>query len=344
MRAGRSMAQTRGRGRRALVRIAVLLTTPILNLVATKPIAIGVWWLSERANCMHFEGRRALRRLARRAAREGRPVIFATNHVSMFDDPVVPMALYRTGSRSALELLVLGALVALWWALPETAGWPAAGGAVVAAWATGIALLGARKTWWSLGDLVNFSGATALRARLESGRERPFSSRRLALLALADPAIYFFMRSGVVRTVFVDRRAGEEAKHARTRAVEETVEIAARPEPIWIFFEGGRAEVPGAIGPARRGLGDVVLALRARGLDPLVVAVHHRGLERVIPRDSRRWIATGHRLDVAWAECGADLTANAGPDEGDPQVVANRVRARVAELAPVKLRGGDGSA
>ena len=55
---------------------------------------------------MRFRERGELHRRVRRAVRAGRPVLFASNHVSMFDDPVVPMALFRTGSRAAAELAV----------------------------------------------------------------------------------------------------------------------------------------------------------------------------------------------------------------------------------------------
>ena len=60
-----------------------------------KPIAIFVWWLSNRANRIEFQERAELCTLVEVAARGGRPVLFASNHLSMFDDPVLPMALYR---------------------------------------------------------------------------------------------------------------------------------------------------------------------------------------------------------------------------------------------------------
>ena len=310
----------------ALARVAGPVATAILNCLLTKPIAIFAWWLASGANCIEFRERAALRRRVERARREGRPVLFASNHVSMFDDPVVPMALYRTGARAAAELGILVglALAAVW--LPRVFG-PAA-----VVFAVGTAVWGARKTWWSLVDLVNFSGVDGLRGRIEAGRGRPIGAGGRLLLAIADLAIYFFMHSGTVKTVFVDRRAGKEAKQTRARAVEQTIGIAARAEPIWLFFEGGRAKVPGEIGPARRGIGDVVLGLRARGLDPLVVAVHQRGLERVIPRGSRRWLTSGHRIEVCWSEL--DLPA-APAAAGDPQDVADVVREEVIRIGAI---------
>jgi 1-acyl-sn-glycerol-3-phosphate acyltransferase len=311
---------------RALERLA----TAALNWIVTKPIAVHVWWLSSRANTTDFRERPELRARIGAARSAGRPVLFASNHLSMFDDPVVPMALYRTGPRAARDLLVLGGLVLAASLLPAGALASAAiAGAV--AWALGAGLWGAGKDWWSLGDLVNFSGADALRGKLEIRSGRPPGKLASALLALADPTIYYFMRSGAVKTVFVDRRPGEEPKRARARAVEETVDITARAEPVWIFFEGGRAVVPGEIGPARRGIGDVVIGLRARGLEPLVVAVHHRGLELVIPRGSSRWIVPGHRIEVCWSEL-------ALPRSEDAQALADAAREEVVRLAD--LGGG----
>jgi 1-acyl-sn-glycerol-3-phosphate acyltransferase len=302
----------------------------LLDLVVAKPIAIFVWWLSNRANRIDFQDRVALRRRVGEAARTGRPVLFASNHVSMFDDPVLPMELYQTGQRALVELLVLVALLLAGWTVPATVAPPALLRGTALAWTVVIAIFGARKVWWSLGDLVNFSGAAALRGKLELGHERPLSRLGLALLSIADRTIYGFMRSGTVKTVFVDRRPGEEAKRARGRAVVEATELAARGEPLWIFFEGGRAKQPGEIGPARRGIGDIVLALRERGLDPLVIAIHHRGLERVIPRGSKRWLTSGHRIEACWSEC-HHLGGSAGSGS-DAQSIADAVRSRVASL------------
>ena len=166
------------RGQRALVRVARGVTTALLNLTVTKPIAIFVWWLSHRANRIELRERAQLRRRVEMATRAGRPVLFASNHESMFDDPVLPMALYRTGSRALAEVLVAAALIALCWAVPETLLQRTIPCLAAVAWAIGISVFGARKTWWSLGDLANFSGATALRRKLEAGREQPLSRHR----------------------------------------------------------------------------------------------------------------------------------------------------------------------
>jgi hypothetical protein len=259
-------------------------------------------------------------------------VLFASNHVSIFDDPVVPMALFATGRRAALELLgLLAAACAAAWLSPErvpaTPAWLAVGALALAS-----AAGGARKTWWSLGDLVNFSGAGALGSRVAVRRGAPPGPLQRAALAIADPLIRGFMRSPVVKTVFVDRRPGEEAKRARARALDECLAIAERPEPLWVFFEGGRAKLPGVIGPARRGIGELVLLLRARGRDPLVVALHHRGLEGVFPRDTGRFVAGGQRLEVRWARC--ELDAQAAAPRLDAQAIADAVRARVAAVPP----------
>jgi hypothetical protein len=332
--AAATLGEPAGRAARALLRIPASLATAILNLGLTKPIAIFVWWLSSRANRMRFEERAELRRRVQRAVRAGRPVLFASNHVSMFDDPVVPMALFRTGQRAAAEVCVLALLLALCWAVPEEILPPALPRLAALGWAAGIAFFGVRKEWWSLGDLVNFSGADALRGKLASGRDRP----------LADPAIFFFMRSEVVKTVFVDRRDGEAAKSARKRAVALTLEIAARAEPVWIFFEGGRSSDPGEIGAARGGIGAVVLGLWEQGLDPLVVAIHQRGLEQVIPRESNRWLTSGHRIDVCWSECTLDQRDGAAGERRDPQTIADAVRDEVVRLLRSDRSGNEGDA
>ena len=324
--------------REGLLRAISAVVTALLTLFITKGIAIFVWWLSNRANRIDFQDRAKLRRTVEGAVPEGRPVLFASNHVSMFDDPVLPMDLYRTGARAIGEWLVLATLLLLYWTVPASVLPRAVPGIAALGWAAGIAVFGARKVWWSLGDLVNFSGAMALRGKLAIDRERPLSGVRLALLRVADRAIYGFMRSGAVKTVFVDRRAGEEAKRARARAVAEAIDIAARAEPIWIFFEGSRATVPGEIGPARRGIGDIILGLRARGLDPLVVGVRQRGLERVMPRGSKRWITSGHLIEVCWCECRVDLAGPTGGPRSDPQAIADAVREQIAALQPGKPR------
>jgi 1-acyl-sn-glycerol-3-phosphate acyltransferase len=317
-----------GRGRRALVRV----TTALLDLTVTKPIAIFVWWLSHRANRIEFRERAQLLRRVEMATRAGRPVLFASNHESMFDDPVLPMALYRTDSRALAEGLVAAALIVLCVAIPETLLPRTIPCLAALAWAIGISVFGARKAWWSLGDLANFSGAATLRGKLEAGNGRPLSRVRLGLLAVVDPAIFHFMRSGAAKTVFIDRRASDEAKRARARAVEDAIEITARAEPLWIFFEGGRSRVPGEIGPARKGIGEIVLGLRERGLDPLVVAVRHRGLAQVMPRGSSRWFSSGQRIEVQWSECVLEPPGCAAESADDPQSIADSVRSQVVRI------------
>jgi hypothetical protein len=188
--------ESTGRAGQGLLRIPASLSTAILNLSITKPIAIFVWWLSNRANTMRFQERGELHRRVQRAVRAGRPVLFAPNHVSMFDDPIVPMTLFRTGPRAAAELVILALLLALCWAVPDALLPPALPCLAALGWTATIALFGAGKEWWSLGDLISFSGAAALRGKLESGTDRPLSRLHRVLLAVADPAIYFFMRSG----------------------------------------------------------------------------------------------------------------------------------------------------
>ena len=137
---------------------------------------------------------------------------------------------------------------------------------------------------------------------MESSRDRPLSLPARLLLAAFDPVVFFFMRSATVKTVLVDRRPGEEGKRSRIRAAERGIELAAGGEQIWIFFEGGRSRIPDEIRPARGGIGQVVRGLQARGIRPVVIAIHHRGLEQVIPISSRRWLTSGHRIDIRWSE------------------------------------------
>ena len=308
------------------------LVSILLNLIAAKPISIFVWWLHAGANRTTFHGRAELARRVRRARRAGRPVLFASNHLSMFDDPVVPMALFRTGPRAVAELACLVALLSLWWATTPVFVSPPLLVALVAAYLVGTAFLGARKTWWSIGDLINFSGISALRGKMEVGRQRPFSVAMRALLAVADPVIFFFMRSATVKTILVDRRPGEEGRRSRARAVERAIELAAAGGQIWVFFEGGRTREPDEILPARGGIGHLVKGLQGRGIQPLVIAVHHRGLEHVIPMSSRRWLASGHRIDVRWSEFGLQGDAAHGVTTQDSQRIADDIRSAVVRL------------
>jgi 1-acyl-sn-glycerol-3-phosphate acyltransferase len=306
-----------------------VLFSTLLNLVLAKPIAIFVWWLHARANHTTFHGRSELARRVKRARTVGDPVLFASNHLSMFDDPVVPMALFRTGPRAVTELACLVALLLLWHAIPPTVVPPEVMVASLIAYALGIALLGARKTWWSIGDLVNFSGASALRGKMESSRNGPLPHPARALLAALDPVVFFFMRSATVKTVLVDRRPGEEGKRSRARAAERGIELAAGGEQIWIFFEGGRTRMPDEIRPARGGIGQMIQGLQARGIRPVVIAIHHRGLERVIPISSHRWLTSGHRIDIRWSEL--DMEARDATDQ-DTQKIADEIRAAVVRL------------
>ena len=304
----------------------------LLNLLLAKPISIFVWWLHTWANHITFHGRSELARRVKRARRAGDPVLFASNHLSMFDDPVIPMALFRTGPRAAAELSGFAALLLLWRVTPPTIASSEVLVASLIAYALAIALLGARKTWWSIGDLVNFSGASALRGKMESGRDRSLSLPARLLLDVADPVVFFFMRSATVKTVLVDRRPGEEGKRSRIRAAERGIELAAEGEQIWIFFEGGRSRTPDEIRPARGGIGRVVEGLQARGIRPVVIAIHHRGLEHVIPISSRRWLRSGHRIDVRWSEFEVEEKGAREITDQESQKIADRVRADVVRL------------
>jgi 1-acyl-sn-glycerol-3-phosphate acyltransferase len=308
------------------------LVSMLLNLTLAKTISIFVWWLHARVNRTSFHGRAELARLVSRARSAGEPVLFASNHLSMFDDPVVPMALFRTGPRALAELACLALLLVLWWLIPPTLVPHEAFPAAVTAYLAGIALLGARKTWWSIGDLVNFSGATALRGKMEITRDGRLSRPARLLLAVADPVVFFFMRSATVKTLLVDRRSGEEGKRSRARATESAIELAAAGERIWIFFEGGRSRDPDQIRPARGGIGQVVSGLRERGIRPLVIAIHHRGLERVIPISSRRWLTSGHQIDIRWSEYDLDRIDAFDTASGDPQKIADDIRDAVVGL------------
>lgn len=312
-------------------------TTLILNFFVIKPIAIFVWGFSQWANRLHFHDRRELLRRLKRARAEGRPVLVAANHVSWFDDPVIPMALYATGQRAGLELVAVASLLVAWRLLPApvipNVVAAAAGLAAVAA----AALLGARKLWWTLGDRVNLSDASVLEGKLALTRKAPPGPLLRALLRIADAAIPWFMRSGATKTVLLDRRPGNEAKRDRASAVSTALALAERLEPVWVFFEGGRTRVPGEIAPARHGIGSLVQGLRERGHEPLVVVVVHRGMERLIPPGGSRFLSCGHTVDVDWDLFEMDRV-RATVD--DAQAIADAVREVAVRLqASTRLPG-----
>ena len=289
-----------------------------------KPIAISVWCFSQRANTIHFSEREAMLRRIDAAFAEGRPVLVAANHVSWFDDPVIPMALYRSGQRASLEYAALAALVAVCWALPEDILPPRTGVALCVAAVLCIGLLGSRKVWWTLGALENLSDARVLRGKFALTREAPPGPILRGLLTLADSAIPWFMRSGAVRTVFVDRRPGEDARRVSARGVAAALDVAERLEPVWVFFEGGRTKNPPEIAPARRGIGALLLGLRERGQRPLLLVVYHRGMERLIPPGGSHFLSSGHEVFVRWTEF--DAEASGAVAKSDDLAVANEVR------------------
>jgi 1-acyl-sn-glycerol-3-phosphate acyltransferase len=313
-----------------LGRLGETALTLLLDFVLLKPIASFVWWFSQRANRLHFADRAELLRRMDAARARGRPLIVALNHVSWFDDPVIPMALYRTGQRAALELLAVTGLVAVCWMLAPRPLPAPAGAALALAGAAASARFGARKIWWTLGDLANLSDASVLRGKLALTRRAPPGLFLRAVLAVAERAIPWFMRSRTVRTIFVDRGTGEMAKRRREDAVERAVAAAERLEPVWIFFEGGRSKRPGEIAPARRGVGSLLLGLRERGLRPLVVVVSHQGMERLIPPGGDRFLSTGHRVEVRWTEF--DAEASDAVAKSDAQAIADEIRAEVVRL------------
>ena len=299
-------------------------TTLLLDLLVMKPIAISVWCFSQRANTIHFSEREAMLRRIDAAFAEGRPVLVAANHVSWFDDPVIPMALYRSGQRASLEYAALAALVAICWALPEDILPPRTGVALCVAAVLCIGLLGSRKVWWTLGALENLSDARVLRGKFALTREAPPGPILRGLLTLADSAIPWFMRSGTVRTVFVDRRPGEDARRVSARGVAAALDVAERLEPVWVFFEGGRTKNPPEIAPARRGIGALLLGLRERGQRPLLLVVYHRGMERLIPPGGSHFLSSEHEVFVRWTEF--DAEASGAVAKSDDLAVANEVR------------------
>ena len=119
---------------------------------------------------------------------------------------------------------------------------------------------------------------------------------------------------------------------SRDRALARTIELAAIGEQIWIFFEGGRSRDPDQIRPARGGIGEVVKSLEARSIRPVVIAIHQRGLERVIPISSRRWLTSGHRIDIRWSELDLGATGARASAARNAQEIADEIRAAVVRL------------
>jgi hypothetical protein len=150
------------------------------------------------------------------------------------------------------------------------------------------------------------------------------------------------MRTGSVRTVFVDRRGSEQAKHTNARAVAQTLDVAERLEPVWVFFEGGRTRSPGVIAPARRGIGSLILGERERGQRPWVAVAYHRGMERLIPPGGRQFLSSGHEVEVRWTEF--DVEGSKAVGKGDAQAVADAIRAEAVRLQGADRGGWQGGA
>ncbi len=72
--------------------------------------------------------------------------------------------------------------------------------------------------------------------------------------------------------------------------------------------------------------------LQLRGIRPLVIAVHHRGLEQVIPMSSRRWLSSGHRIDIRWSEFELEGDTTRGAATQDPRKIADEIRSAVLRL------------
>jgi 1-acyl-sn-glycerol-3-phosphate acyltransferase len=323
--------------RGALATLGRRATTLVLDLVFVKPVFVFVWWFSERANTMHFRGRAELRASIERALAQGRPVFVASNHVSWFDDPVIPVALYRTGQRAALEAVLLAAAVGFCtWLSPSLLPGPLAALGIAGALAA-VAVSPARKIWWTLGDLVNLSDAKVLRGKLALTRRRPPGPLQRGLVAVANVAIPWLMRTGSVRTVFVDRRSGEQARQTNARALGRMLDAAEDLEPVWVFFEGGRTKAPGVIAPARRGIGSLILGARERGQRPWVGVLYHSGMERLIPPGGSQFLSTGHEVEVRWTEF--DVEGSKAVGEGDAQAVANAIRAQAVRLQDAEREG-----
>ncbi|TFH31912.1 MAG: hypothetical protein E4H00_02555 [Myxococcales bacterium] len=307
--------------------VAQWVSVLLLNALVTKPICVFVYWLSHCKNRTRFHERRKLESTLHEARRQGRPILFASNHLSMFDDPIVPMALYRLGPKALGELVCLSLLsiAAFVSGLSTPSGMFF--GATAFAFAVWASAFGARKLWWSMGDLANFTTSAGLEARLSGNGQQRLGPIKRRALAMAGWLLRGLMTSPVVKTVFVDRRGGDDAQRMRARSLALAVEIAAEGEPLWVFVEGGRSRNPDEIQPARRGIGELVTELGRRNRVPLVVGVHHRGLEEVIPIGAQKFLdLRSHVLDVRW--CVLEFP----PEQDDPQGIADAVRRGLVAL------------
>ena len=325
------------RALRAIGRAAFyVLVYPFLSFAAYHGLTLVAGTLSHVANRIRVENRDALGRAIRKGKGSGRPLFLVMNHLSMIDDPVIPMAAIRSAQRFlatggiAVALLAAAIVTSATGRGPARLLWLAA-----VLWPAFLGVFGERKRWWSIGDFSNFASTQALRANLGRHRKEPFPLALRAALAVLDVFLPWFMTSPITKSILVPRErreSGEAWKRERARVHAQTMRALATGEAVLFFLEGTRARDPEVLGPPKRGTGDALAEVLRAGLAPRVFVIYHRGLERIVPIGARKWFHGGNRIDVLVEELPPDRYAAWAREPDAAERIAHDLHERLAAM------------
>ena len=322
---------------RALGRAAFyVLVYPFVSFLAYHGLTLFAGYVSCVRNRVRVEDRDALGRAIREGKGSGRPLFLVVNHLSMVDDPILPMAAIRSARRFLVTGGIAVALLAAAIAASATGRGPARWLWIAAVlWPAFLGVWGERKCWWSIGDFSNFASTQALRANLARHRREPFPLPLRAVLAFLDAFLPWFMTGPITKSILVPRERRESAeawKRERARVHAETMRALATGEAVLFFLEGTRSRDPEVIGPPKRGTGDALVEVLRAGLRPRVFVIYHRGLEEIVPIGGRKWFNGGRTIDVLVEELAPDRYQEAARQPDGAERIVNDLHARLVAM------------